>query len=32
VAERTRLYFRSDSDLAGDNTNHVLNAGIRYVW
>jgi outer membrane autotransporter protein len=32
VAERTSLYFRYDGDLAGGNTNHVLNAGIRYVW
>ena len=32
VAERTNLYFRYDGDLAGANTNHVLSAGIRYVW
>jgi autotransporter-associated beta strand protein len=32
VAERTSLYFRYDGDLAGGNTNHVLNAGVRYVW
>ena len=32
VAEHTSVYFRYDGDLAGANTNHVLNAGIRYVW
>ncbi len=32
IAERTSLYFRYDGDLAGANTNHVLNAGVRYVW
>ncbi len=32
IAERTSLYLRYDGDLAGGNTNHVLNAGIRYVW
>jgi hypothetical protein len=25
------LYLRYDGDLAGANTNHVLNAGVRYV-
>jgi len=29
VAERTSLY---DGDLAGGNTNHVLSAGVRFVW
>jgi outer membrane autotransporter protein len=32
IAERTSLYLRYDGDLAGGNTNHVLNAGVRYVW
>jgi uncharacterized protein with beta-barrel porin domain len=32
VAERTNVYLRYDGDLAGGNTNHVLSAGIRYVW
>jgi outer membrane autotransporter protein len=32
VAEHTSLYLRYDGDLAGANTNHVLNAGVRYVW
>ncbi|HZY49127.1 MAG TPA: autotransporter outer membrane beta-barrel domain-containing protein, partial [Devosia sp.] len=32
VAEHTSVYLRYDGDLAGANTNHVLNAGIRYVW
>jgi outer membrane autotransporter protein len=32
IAESTSLYFRYDGDLAGSNTNHVLNAGVRYVW
>jgi uncharacterized protein with beta-barrel porin domain len=32
VAERTSVYFRYDGDLTGGNTNHVLNAGVRYVW
>jgi len=32
VAEHTSGYFRCDGDLAGANTNHVLNAGVRYIW
>jgi outer membrane autotransporter protein len=32
VAERTNLYLRYDGDLAGGNTNHILSAGVRYVW
>jgi fibronectin-binding autotransporter adhesin len=32
VAEHTSVYLRYDGDLAGANTNHVLNAGVRYVW
>jgi outer membrane autotransporter protein len=32
VAERTSVYLRYDGDLAGGNTSHVLNAGVRYVW
>jgi outer membrane autotransporter protein len=32
IAEQTSLYFRYDGDIAGGNTNHVLNAGVRYVW
>jgi hypothetical protein len=32
VAERTTVYLRYDGDLAGGNTNHVLSAGVRYVW
>ena len=32
IAERTSLYFRYDGDLAGTNTNHILSAGVRYVW
>jgi uncharacterized protein with beta-barrel porin domain len=32
IAEATSLYFRYDGNLAGGNTNHVLNAGVRYVW
>ena len=32
IAERTSLYFRYDGDLAGANTNHILSAGVRYVW
>ena len=27
VAEQTRIYLRYDGDLAGGNTNHVLNVG-----
>src|SRR6185312_5053492 len=32
VAERTSVYLRYDGDFAGGNTNHVLSAGVRYVW
>ncbi|HYD06237.1 MAG TPA: autotransporter outer membrane beta-barrel domain-containing protein, partial [Reyranella sp.] len=32
IAERTNVYLRYDGDLAGGNTNHVLSAGVRYVW
>jgi uncharacterized protein with beta-barrel porin domain len=32
IAEATSLYFRYDGNLAGGNTNHVLSAGVRYVW
>jgi autotransporter-associated beta strand protein len=32
VAGRTTAYFRYDGDFAGANSNHVLSAGIRYVW
>jgi outer membrane autotransporter protein len=32
IADSTSLYFRYDGDLAGGNTSHVLNAGVRYVW
>jgi outer membrane autotransporter protein len=32
IAERTSVYLRYDGDLAGGNTNHILNAGVRYVW
>jgi outer membrane autotransporter protein len=32
IAERTNIYFRYDGDLAGGNTNHILSAGLRYVW
>jgi outer membrane autotransporter protein len=32
VAERTKIYFRYDGDLAGANTNHILSAGVRFVW
>jgi autotransporter-associated beta strand protein len=32
VAENTSVYLRYDGDLAGGNTNHALNAGVRYVW
>jgi outer membrane autotransporter protein len=32
VAERTSVYFRYDGDLAGANSNHILSAGLRYVW
>jgi outer membrane autotransporter protein len=32
IAERTSLYLRYDGDLAGANTNHVLNAGVRFIW
>ena len=32
VAERTSVYLRYDGDFAGGNTNHVLNAGVRYIW
>jgi autotransporter-associated beta strand protein len=32
IAEDTSVYLRYDGDLAGSNTNHVLNAGVRYVW
>ena len=32
VAERTTVYLRYDGDLAGGNTNHILNAGVRFVW
>ena len=31
VAEHTSLYLRYDGDLAGANTNHVLNAGANPV-
>ena len=32
VAEHTSVYFRYDGDLAGGNSDHILSAGIRYVW
>ena len=32
IADRTSIYFRYDGDLAGGNTNHIFNAGVRYVW
>ncbi|HYD04777.1 MAG TPA: autotransporter domain-containing protein, partial [Reyranella sp.] len=32
VGAATSLYVRYDGDLAGANTNHVLSAGVRYVW
>jgi len=32
VADRTAVYLRYDGDLAGANSNHILSAGIRYVW
>jgi autotransporter-associated beta strand protein len=32
IAERTTVYLRYDGDFAGGNTNHVLSAGVRYVW
>jgi outer membrane autotransporter protein len=32
IAERTSLYVRYDGDLAGANTNHILSAGVRYIW
>jgi outer membrane autotransporter protein len=32
IAERTTAYLRYDGDLAGGNTNHLLSAGVRYVW
>jgi outer membrane autotransporter protein len=32
VAENTSVYLRYDGDLAGGNTNHALNAGVRLVW
>ena len=32
LAEHTSLYFRYDADLAGGNTNHIFNGGVRYVW
>jgi autotransporter-associated beta strand protein len=32
VAERTSLYLRYDGDLAGSNTSHVFNAGVRLTW
>lgn len=32
VGESTSLYFRYDGNLAGGNTNHVLSAGLRFVW
>jgi len=32
VGEATNLYIRYDGELAGGNTNHVLSAGMRYVW
>jgi autotransporter-associated beta strand protein len=32
VAEGTSLYLRYDGDIAGGNTNHVFNAGIRMTW
>jgi autotransporter-associated beta strand protein len=32
IAERTTAYLRYDGNLAGGNTNHVLSAGVRYVW
>jgi hypothetical protein len=31
-AERTTVYLRYDGDLAGGNTNHILSAGIRFIW
>jgi len=32
ISQGTSLYFRYDGDLAGGNTNHILNAGVRFVW
>jgi uncharacterized protein with beta-barrel porin domain len=32
VAEHTNVYLRYDGDLAGGDTNHVLNAGVRMTW
>jgi outer membrane autotransporter protein len=32
VAERTSVYLRYDGDLAGGNTNHAFNAGVRFIW
>ncbi|MBS0538759.1 MAG: autotransporter domain-containing protein [Proteobacteria bacterium] len=32
IAEQTSLYVRYDGDLAGGNTSHAFNGGVRIVW
>ena len=32
IAQATSLYLRYDGDLAGDNTSHILSAGVRMIW
>lgn len=32
IAQGTSLYLRYDGDLAGDNTSHILSAGVRMIW
>lgn len=32
IAQATSLYLRYDGDFAGDNTSHILSAGVRMIW
>ncbi|MCX7364507.1 MAG: autotransporter domain-containing protein [Alphaproteobacteria bacterium] len=32
IAQATSYYLRYDGDLAGDNTSHILSAGVRMIW
>jgi outer membrane autotransporter protein len=32
IADRTSVYLRYDSELAGGNTSHILSGGVRIIW
>ena len=32
VGEQTSLYARYDGEISGQNSGHLLSAGVRYVW